>query len=125
MLRGLWVLVPGLLLTGAACAHGSGDDVRPDTSPVRVEVTNNYALPMEVSAVGAGTNYRLGLVNPGMVGHFVVPSALIGNGTVEFQAQPTASGQLFRSAALLLAPGAVVDFVIRAQLFNSTATPRP
>jgi hypothetical protein len=89
-----------------------------------VEVTNNHALPMEVDAVGAGTTQRLGTVHPGMAGHFTVPPALIGSGAVEFQAHPSASGEMFTSGPLLLKPGAVVDFVISAQLFSSTATIR-
>ena len=95
-------------------------------SPVRVEVHNKYELPMEVYAVGSGTRYRLGMVHPGMVGQFVIPQNVVGSGSVELQAQPSApGGQLARSGPLLLSPGAVVDFVIGTQLFNSTATIRP
>ena len=119
MLRGWRVLVPGLLLTGSACAHGGGGAPQPADSPVRVEVTNHYSLPMDVYVVGSGINHRMGTVHPGMVGHFVVPQTMIGNGPVEFQAGS------FRSGPLLLSPGAIVDFVIAEQLFNSTATIRP
>jgi hypothetical protein len=93
---------------------------------VRIEVRNKYMLPMEVYAIGGGTKHRLGTVHPGMLSHFVVPHSVLGSGPVEFQAQPTAAaGELARSGPLLLSPGAVVDFVIAAQLFNSTATIRP
>jgi hypothetical protein len=124
MHRGSWVLVAGLLLTGSACARRGGGAPQPADSPVHVEVTNQYGLPMEVYAVGAGTSHRLGIVDPGMVGRFVVPQTLIGNGLVEFQAHPSVSTQLVRSGELQLAPGAFVDFVITAQLFNSRATVR-
>ena len=126
MHRGWWILVSGLLLTGTACARHRSEEPQPVDSPVRVEVRNKYALPMEVYAVGAGTRQRLGLVHPGMVSQFVVPHSVLGSGSVEFQAQPSATGrELARSGPLLLSPGAVVDFVIAAQLFSSTATIRP
>jgi hypothetical protein len=124
--RAGWVLVAGLLLTGTACSHHRSEEPQPVGSPVRIEVRNKYGLPMEVYAVGAGTRHRLGIVQPGMLSQFVVPHSVLGSGTVEFQAQPSATaGELARSGPLLLSPGAVVDFVITAQLFNSTATIRP
>jgi hypothetical protein len=126
MLRGLRVLVPGLLLTASACAHSSdGDELEPTGTPVSVEVTNQHALPMEVYVLGSGITHRLGTVYPGMGGHFVVPQNLIGNSSVRFEARPSGDGQPFRSGDLLLAPGTVVDFVIAARLFNSTVTHRP
>lgn len=80
---------------------------------------------MEVSALGSGINHRLGTVHPGMDGHFVVPQNLIGGSSVRFEARPSGDGRPFLSGDILLAPGAVVDFVIGAQLFNSTVTRRP
>ena len=125
MLLGMRVLVPALLLTASACAHSGGGEIKPNDSPVSVEVTNEHALPMEVFAVGSGISQRLGTVHPGMSGHFVIPQNLVGNGSVRFEARPSGGGQPFRSGETLLAPGAVVDFMIRAQLFNSTVTRRP
>ena len=126
MLRGWLLLVPGLLLTVSACARGSGgDEPQPADSPVRVEVTNRHALPMEVEAVGSGARQRLGTVHPGMAGHFTVSQNLIGAGGVELLAHPNASREQFSSGPLLLAPGTIVEFVIAPQLFNSTATLRP
>jgi hypothetical protein len=125
VLRRLWMLVPGLLLMASACARGGGEDEPyPSDSPVRVEVTNRHALPMEVETVGSGTRHRLGTVHPGMAAHFVIPQNLIGSGGVELLAHPNASSQQFSSGPLLLAPGTIVDFVIAPQLFNSTATLR-
>lgn len=125
MLRGLGVLVPGLLLTVWACTHSGGDEVRPAGEPVSVEVTNRHALPMEIYAVGSGINHRLGTVHPGMSSHFVLPQNLIGSSSVQFEARPGGDVQPFRSGDILLAPGSVVDFEIGAQLFNSTVTRRP
>jgi hypothetical protein len=125
MLRAFRVLVPGLLLTVSACGHSRPAEVHPNALPAYVEVRNQHALPMEVYAFGSGITHRLGTVYPGMAGHFVVPQNLIGSGSVQLEARSGTSGQPFRSGDLLIAPGAVVDFVIGDQLFNSTVTLRP
>ena len=120
-LRGL---VPALLL--AACAHsGSGEAApAPGTPKVEVAVTNQNALPMELSVSGSGISHRLGTVHPGMNGHFLVPPNLVGSGSVQFEARPSGGGQPFRSGEILLAPGAFIEFQIAPQLFNSTVTRR-
>ncbi len=128
MLHRMWhCIVPGVMLVASACHHKVNTDVAPaDAAPVRVEVRNNYSLPVEVYAVGSGANQRLGTVYPGTVTAFVVPQGIVGNSSAELQAHPTANSRdVARSGPLLLAPGSVVDFVIGAQLFNSTATIRP
>jgi hypothetical protein len=118
------VLAAGLLVTVWACSPSAGD-VEPDHRRVTVSVTNQHALPMEVYALGAGTNQRLGTVHPGMDGRFFLPQTMIGGGSIRLEARPSGNGQPFRSGDLLLAPGSVVDFVIAPQLFSSTVTLRP
>ena len=125
MLRQLRVLVPGLLLTVSACSRSGGDEVRPTDKPVSIEVTNRHALPMEIYAVGSGINHRLGTVHPGLSSHFVLPQNLIGSSSVQLEARAGQNFRPFRSGEILMAPGSVVDFVIGAQLFNSTVTLRP
>lgn len=120
-----WGLVLGLLVAASACGHRTPEEVQLTTIPVRVEVTNNYALAMEIFAVGSGITHRLGTVHPGMSGTFVLPQNLIAAGAVEFQAHTTASMQRFASGELLLSPGAIVDFQIAPVLFSSSATIRP
>ena len=125
-MRSRWLaLVPALLFLGAACAKAHGSNPFPNDAPVQIEVMNRYALPMEVYVVGANTRHRLGTVHPGILSTFVVPQAMVGSGSLELEAQPSAGREIARSGPLLLSPGAVVDFVIAAQLFNSTATVRP
>ncbi len=124
MSRGRTVLVASLLLTAWACAP-SGGGVEPDNRRVTVEVRNHNALPVEVYALGAGSTLRLGTVHPGMDGTYFVPQNLIGSGSVRLEARPSGSGQPFRSADLIMAPGSVVDFIIAPQLFSSTVTLRP
>ena len=116
-----WLLVTALLVSGAACSHSGGTDgATPATGSVKVEVTNQNALPMEVYASGSGINHRLGTVHPGMDGHFVVPPTMVGNGSVVFEARPSGGGQPFRSGEIMLAPDALIEFRIASQLFNST-----
>jgi hypothetical protein len=124
MLRGLRVVVPTLLLTASACAHSGGGEAAPTAGTVEVAVTNQNALPMEVSASGSGINHRMGTVHPGMGSHFVIPQNLVGNSSVRFEARPSGGGQPFRSGEVLLAPGSLIQFVIAPQLFSSTVTRR-
>jgi hypothetical protein len=123
--RGLRTVVPALLLTVSACSKSGGGEVTPSEIPVAVEVTNQHALPMEIFALGSGITQRLGTVHPGMKARFTVPQTLVGNGSVQLEAHPSGGGRPFQSGEVLLAPGAVLDFTIAAQLFNSTVTRRP
>jgi hypothetical protein len=125
VLRGLGVVVPALLLTASACARsGAGDEPEPSEGRVYVGVTNQHALPMEVYALASGITHRMGTVHPGMGSQFFLPQNLVGSGSVRFEARPSGGGPPFRSGDLLLAPGAIVEFMIAAQLFNSTVTRR-
>lgn len=125
MLRSVLMLAPALVLWSSACAKGGTDDPGPNDSPVRVEVTNHHALPIEIYAVGHGASQRLGTVHPGMDAHFVIPANFTRSGSVELQALPAASNQRFHSGELLLAPGTIVELIVSPQLFSSTATLRP
>lgn len=117
-----------VLLTVLACSRSRPDDAAPVTEGARVyvEVTNNFALAVEVTAFSAGSNQRLGVVHPGMKAHFTLPPTLINGRQVEFRVAPpaTASGG-YRSAEMLLAPGSIVDLQVATVLFNSTTTIRP
>lgn len=120
---GLWMLVAGLLVTAAACAHGGGatGEVQPASAPVRLEVTNNNNLAMQIYVVGSGVSRRLGTVEPGMVGRFAIPQGMLGNGPIEVEAR---GAQVIRSGQLLLAAGQVIDFRIGTSQIASTATVR-
>ena len=126
MRHGSRILMLALLVTAPACAPSRGGGaVSPADVPVRVQVTNKFALPVEVYAVGAGIRYRLGIVHPGMVATLTVPPAMVGGGQVEFHAGPNSGGGMYRSGGLLLSAGSIVDLVVEAQLFASTAVIRP
>jgi hypothetical protein len=124
MSRRSWILVAGLLAAGSACAHpgGAAAGAPSPTAAVRLEVTNNNGLPVEVYVVGSGASRRLGLVSPGMVGRFVIPQGMLGNGPIEVEARGGA--EVIRSGRLLLAPGQVVDFRVGTRQVSSTATVR-
>lgn len=136
MHHGSWILIVGLLVAGSACSHGRAADAgaaRPTTSAVWVHVTNHYALDMDVVANASGISYRMGIVAPGMVGHFVLRQTMIASGgRVEFIAQATGGAPRLNSiqprvfsGQIQLAPGDVVDFEITTGLFDSRATVRP
>lgn len=125
MPRCVWMLVPALAFWSAGCGKPNPDEVGPSDSPVRVEVTNHHALPMEIYALSHGTSQRLGTVHPGMEAQFAISANLTRQGSVELQVLPNASTQRFSSGDLLLAPGTIVELIISPQLFNSTATLRP
>jgi hypothetical protein len=67
----------------------------------------------------------MGTVSPGIVSQFKLRQALLGNGLVEFTAEPADGAYTVRSGELLLEAGDVVDFVIANHLRHSTATVRP
>jgi len=116
------------LLAATACLFGShkagtegGTDDR-----VRLNVTNNYSLAVEVWAGAAGASYRMGLVAPGIVGHFVLRrSMLASGGMVEFVAKPVGTEPPVSSGRMLLKEGDVVDFEIATLLIGSYAKVRP
>lgn len=128
MTRHRLVLCGMLLLAGTACRRGNDEPALasdPVLAPIRVEVKNNHALPIEIFVDGSGIHHRLGTVHPGMSASFQLPAAMIGNGSVEFLAYSSANRQPNRTGPILLSPGAVVDYTIGQVLFNSTAIIRP
>jgi hypothetical protein len=119
-----WFRMAGVAVTVAACSRGRTEAVRPVDAPVRVHVTNNHALPVDISIAGSGTTRRLGTVHPGMVADFTVPLGMVGGSPVEFRSA-SAAGDSYRSGEILIPPGSIVDFVVAARMFSSTAVLRP
>jgi hypothetical protein len=119
------ILLAALTLHG--CSRPQAGDPSPvaDRAPSYVEVVNHFALSVEIFVSGGGSVQRLGTVHPGMNGHFTLPRTF-GNGTsVEFRADPGPGHTMYRSAQMLIQPGAIVDFEVASVLFNSTAVIRP
>ena len=123
MRYGSWMLMAGLLVPGAACAHGGGAAAgapQPAPAAVRLEVTNNNGMLMEIYVVASGASRRLGVVATGTVGRFVIPQGMLGNGPIEVEA--LAPAQAIRSGRLLVVAGQVIDFQIGPQQGGSRAT---
>ncbi len=119
------LLVLGLLLA-TACGGGNAGAApgTPAPVPTAIEVTSNHAVPVDVYVTGRGLNRRLGTVHPGMASRFVIPqSALVNGGVLEIEVR-SAAGPVFRSGDLLLSPGALVELVVAARIFASTANVR-
>src|SRR5438874_2156810 len=115
--RGLAIIAVGTALV-SSCAHRGGA-AGGSLAPVRtlVHVTNQYALAMDVFAVGSGISHRLGTVSPGIDARFDLPEALVaGGGQVEFVARSQPTGPEARSGAVTLTPGHSVEFLITQQL---------
>jgi hypothetical protein len=129
--RGLRVLVAGLLVASAACAHqvaaaGDASEPKPGIASVRVRVSNHYLTEMEIVVTGSGTVHRLGLVAPGLEREFDLPQVVVVGGAVTFRAhQPSGFGPYFESEEVRIRPGNVVDFQIATNLLGSRAMVRP
>ncbi len=116
----LWLAT--LLVAVISCGHRGTSAVAPRSAPANLFVTNHYSEAMEVIAVTAGINHRLGVVSPEVERHFVLPTALLAaGGQIEFLAAPAGNGPTARSGTIQVSPGDVVEFLITAQLFNSQA----
>ncbi len=97
-----------------------------ETDTVVVFVTNNWELPMDVFASSAGTNYRMGTVNPGIVSRFVLRRDMLATDRiVQFVAQATGYGPRIAAEPLMITPGDIVDFEISTHLVGSRAEVRP
>ncbi|MDX2119557.1 MAG: hypothetical protein SF070_00680 [Gemmatimonadota bacterium] len=116
-----------LCILGLAGCGGSKspDEVSPDVLPALIEVKNLHALPVSIDITGNGTRYHLGTVHPGMRGSFKVPVNVTSSGSVELVVTPSTNARPFTSGPLLLGSAAVVDLIVTARLFNSTASIRP
>ncbi len=128
MHRRSWLLIAGLALTGAACAHhhnGTPDTGAVLPAAVHVTVTNHYRIDVEIFATASGYTQRLGSVAPGLDRTFVLPRGMVGNGHVELSAQPAGYGPIVRSGDLVISPGDLVYFEITTNWIDSRATVRP
>lgn len=116
----------GFILGLAGCGGPKAPDgVAPEVVPALIEVKNQHALPVSIDITGNGTRYHLGTVHPGMRGSFKVPVNVTSSGSVELVVTPSTNARPFTSGPLLLGSAAVVDLIVTARLFNSTASIRP
>jgi len=124
MHRGSLFLIAGLLVTGPACALGRTRLPPPADSSVRLIVTNDRGGAITVDVLVSGASHRIGVVEAGTTGRFVVPSAAIGVGSVEFRAVGFPGG-VVRSGSVYVTEGAVVEFRVGASQVSSSISVRP
>jgi hypothetical protein len=125
MRRLLLSLAVAVVLYG--CSKPQADHPAPeaDRAPSYVEVANHFALPVEIFVSGGGSVRRLGTVHPGMRAHYTLPPTFGNGNTVEFRADAGPGQVMYRSAEMLVQPGAIVDLDVASVLFNSSAVIRP
>lgn len=112
-------LLPGLALCavviGSGCGGKSTGSPVPRDAAVTVEVENQNWNDMVVYARRNTTRSRLGMVNTGQTARFTVPRAFTaGPGTLQLEADPVGSYNIYRSDEVLVSPGAVVAWTITA-----------
>ena len=116
MLRGTSVLLSALLVVSTACAHHhTAEGATPAPAPVRVEVTNNHTMQLDVWAVIPSVSRRLGTIAPGAEKTFLVPADFAQSGQVQIQVQGVGGGDPLSTSDLTLLPGDVVHVMITAQ----------
>ena len=112
-------LAAGLLVAGAACAHGrttatgAAAPLPPDT--VTVNVTNHLQFSVELHAVSRAHDIRIGIVDPGSTGHFVLREPWLFGPAVEI-----VTGGL-RSGYMVLYPGDILDWDLQGTLIHTRA----
>ena len=115
-------LAAGLLVAGAACAHGRASATGaaapqlPDT--LVVNVTNHGTFQVELHAVSRAHDLRIGIVDPGSTGHFVLRELWLFGPPVEL----TAGG--LRSGFMMLRPGDILDWDLAGTFVHTRMIPR-
>lgn len=106
----------GLALAALSCAHPHGSTSEASTAAappqVRVHVTNNYSVPVDIWALGAGIRQRLGTVAPGIARTFTLDPAIAGSGLVELAADIGPNDSPVWSGQVQIATGDQIDFEI-------------
>jgi len=127
MFSRLPLVVAMLLVAGSACAHrtgaGSAAATPQPADSVIVNITNTY-LQTAVIFVRAGTHsYRMGTVDPGSTGRFVLRFPWIFGRGAEFVAEGLTV--TIQSGYLSLNPGDVVDWAIAGNLLHTRPELQP
>jgi len=129
MHRALQVLIAGLLVAGSGCAarhptvSAAGQPEPPDS--VILNVTNHLVYDVVVFVRAPTQSLRLGKVDAGSQGHFVVRVPWLYGAGVEFAAEVPVMYGGGRSGHLDLSPGDVVDWDLQANRIQKRATIRP
>ena len=108
-----------LVLTSFGCVKHSVIPDEPDTITIRV--SNNNSLDMTVYAVNQSMRVRLGLVNTASTQRFTVSLHQISpTGDLQLLADPVGSRRTLTSEAIHVFPGQAVEWVLQADLRQSS-----
>src|SRR2546423_1663510 len=108
-----------LVLTSFGCVKHSVIPDEPDTITIRV--SNNNSLDMTVYAVNQSMRVRLGLVNTASTQRFTVSLHQISpTGELQLLADPVGSRRTLTSEAIHVFPGQAVEWVLQADLRQSS-----
>ena len=111
-----------VLLVGAALGcvkHSVMPDDEPDT--ITISVSNNNVLDMTVYAVNQSMRYRLGTVNTASTQHFTVSLRQVSpTGELQLLADPVGSRRTLKSEAIHVSAGQEVEWVLQADLRQSS-----
>jgi hypothetical protein len=103
------------VVIGTGCGGKSARSPAPRDAAVTVEVENQNWSDMVVYARRNTTRTRLGMVNTSQTASFTVPRAFTaGPGTLQLEADPVGSRDIYRSGEVMVSPGAVVEWTITA-----------
>jgi len=125
MSRLVRVVVPTLMLMAApaACIKHSVIPDEPDV--ITINVSNSNPLDMTVYAVNQSMRIRLGTVSTGSTQHYTLSLHQISpTGELRLLADPVGSRRTFTSEAIQVFAGQAVEWVIQADVRQSTLTIR-
>lgn len=89
-----------------------GDELRPRTATVRV--VNEGLDPVRITVKSGAWQRELGAVEPRQGRSFVIPPAMLASGSVHLHADPVGGARPYRSPALPLLVGQMVEWELQS-----------
>lgn len=114
-----------LAAAASSCASGRDADRGTAVGPVTAQIVNHNRSDVRVYAARNGLRSLLGMVVAGRTETFPIPSDLLGGaGGVTLVADPIGGGPSLTTDPLVVAPGQLVEWTIRAAPNQSGVTIR-
>ena len=119
------VVVPGLMLLAAPAGCVKHSIIPEESDVITISVSNSNPLDMTVYAVNQSMRIRLGTVSTASTQRFTVSLHQISpTGELQLLADPVGSRRTFRSEPIQVFAGQFVEWVLQADLRQSTLTIR-
>lgn len=119
------VAVPMLMLLGAPAGCIKHSVIPDDPDVISISVSNSNPLDMTVYVVNQSMRMRLGTVSTASTQHFTVSLHQISpTGELQLLADPIGSRRTFTSELIHVFAGQAVEWVLQADLRQSTLTIR-